>query len=167
MRVFYSLRRAGKKTAAKGLAVWLTNHITILIPCPAHELHIALLNLSSIALGSLDHLYSPPVTLYPQSNPTTTLELSNNHHVRTQSPHKILPPRLRPLQNHPHTHRSQTPRPQNPNRPPHGPLQHEMHLLRRIHLQRPKIQRPERNHRRKIPRHRYLPLLHPLHALLR
>lgn len=113
-----------------------------------------------------NHVSAPnlqPEHSKPSEYPTTT-SYSLAHHVRTKSPHQILPPRLRPLQDR-SIPRSQASRPQSPNRPSHGTLPHEMHSMRRIYLQRAQVQRTKRDYGRPLLLDPHLPLLHTMHTM--
>ena len=105
----------------------------------------------------LDLLHSPDSPLLHRSAIVA-------HHVRAQSPHQILPTGLRSLEAHPPA-RSQASRSQANHHPPHGTLQYALHLLRRIHLQRPQVQRSQGDSRGALPRSSHLPLLHQVYTL--
>lgn len=78
-----------------------------------------------------------------QHHPIPTRALSQD--VRTKSAHQVLPTGLRPLQARAAT-RSQADRTQAADSPSDGALQHAMYVLRRIHLQRSKVQLAEGDH---------------------
>lgn len=78
---------------------------------------------------------------------------------------EILPPGFRSVQTHAPA-RAEASRPQGPDSPVDGALQYEVHALRRVHIQRTKVQRKKGNYRREILPNRNLPVLHPMHAML-
>lgn len=119
-------------------------------------------------LDSLRHNCPPPTELQYRSlsDAARITAFHYRRHVGTKGSYEVLPSRIRSLEDHPYAKASTPHWPEAYDRSPHGTLQYEMHILRRIYLQRPQIQRSERDYGGEVPDDLNFPLLYSVYAML-